>query len=88
MRKKLGDHPNLHKVIAEIKSENTLIEIDWMQKDQVNASRRRLNRERFERRAEWEEDLKLQSNRGMIPEEILALIDRMVVINKEAQKKK
>ena len=33
MRKKIGNHPNFPTVIGVLREENTLVEIDWLQRD-------------------------------------------------------
>ena len=38
MKKALGDHPNLPKFIGALRTENTNLELQWMQKDRPKSS--------------------------------------------------
>ena len=89
-QKKVGNHPNLPTLIGELRAENTLIEIEWMRRDQATSrpTQRREHRERMEKRQQWEEDVTARLSRGFPPEEILETIDTMLSINRETKKKK
>ena len=89
MRKKLGDHPNLPTVLGALRFENTLVERDCMQNDRPNAERQRRseNRNRFGKRAEWEERLVSKLDRGITDDEIVKLKDEMFDINRELKRR-
>ena len=64
MKKVLGDHPSLPKFMKAIQRENAVTEGQWLQKDRPKSSkgRRVEDRERFERRKDWEATLEEARN--------------------------
>ena len=73
MRKKIGNHPNLPTVIGVLREENTLVEIDWLQRDRDNSTQRRELREKLEQIQERELKLTLNLTRGIMEDEIVEL---------------
>ena len=90
MKKIHGDHPNLPKFIGALKKENTTIELQWMQRDRPKSTqiRRREDRERFEKRRLWEEDLRSAMDGEISNEELMIFADRMAAINRRKKTKK
>ena len=82
----MGEHANLPKFIKALLRENS----SWLQKDRpVSAHARRVeDRERFEKRKEWETKLVEAVNRGITDEELIEFVDKMVVINRRVKKAK
>ena len=90
MKKAHGEHPNLPKFIKALINENSVVELNWLQRDQPHSTkaRRPEDRQRIQNRRDWEAELVEGMESGMLREKLLELADRMIVINRRVKKKK
>ena len=73
MKSKLGNHGDLPTFVRKLVAEHKNIKFNWLQQDKPKStqSRRPEDRQRFQKRAEWEAELNLALGAGITDDEIV-----------------
>jgi hypothetical protein len=81
---KIGKHPSLLKFLYLLRKENSVIELDWLQRDRPYATKKSNaeDRDKFAKRTQWKNDLRAAIANNSSDEQLFDFLDKMTVINR------